>query len=488
MGTSSPQKIVLISVDDLRYDCVERAEESALFDAYGLEGTDFTTETMDTLWEQGVGFQYATSASSYTPPSHGSLLTGQYPSGHGVCTFFNQMSDDIETITELVSDAGFETHAWIENIALDMLDVTKGFDRIVCPFESDQQNLFDFVDTALSSSEPVFLFVHLFDVHKPYLYTTGGEERHEYNNDYPAVLDEVLPDELATSSMVSDARTEAKETVDNYDDLSDSLAEYAHYRSLDYILRQRLEETVGEERFKYLIDLYRKGVEKFDQGRLADLLETIRSGLDEDYLLTLTSDHGEAKCEWRGRTDFMNSFNVSEGATRVPWFFETDLDELKADLVAEDTPVSHVDFYPTIADVIGESTNGQNSQGCSLVGTVPDDRRLFTESWFYEGGVNFFGNVSEPGKGGLSEIAIREGPHKFIRVFEDTGTKDRALYHIDDILEENDISAEKPSECARLQKHLEQYLDTFDLVCEPDIADDDSDRLESRLRALGYLE
>jgi arylsulfatase A-like enzyme len=398
------------------------------------------------------------------------------------------MSDDIETITELISDAGFETYAWIENIALDMLDVTKGFDHLVCPFESDDENLFEFVDTALSSSEPVFLFVHLFDVHKPYLYTTGGEERHEYNDDYPAVLDAVLPNELTASSMVADAKTEAKETVDNYDNLSDSLAEYAHYRSLDYLLRQRLDETVGEERFKYLVDMYRRGVEKFDRGRLADLLETIRSGLNERYLLTLTSDHGEAKCEWRGRTDFMNSFNVSEGATRIPWIFETDLDGLEADLVAEETPVSHVDFYPTIADVLAESTDDQHIQGCSLIDAVPDDRQLFTESWYYEGGVNFFGNISEPGAGGLSEIAIREGSYKFVRAFEDTGTKDGALYHVDDISEDHDISAENPRESARLEKHLDQYLDTFDPVCEPDIDDSDSDMLESRLRALGYIE
>lgn len=488
MGSSSPQAIVLISVDDLRYDCVSQADEPALFDMYGLDSSEHTTDTIDSLWEEGTGFEYATSASSYTPPSHGSLFTGQYPSDHGVRTFFNKMSDDTETIAELAANAGFETHAWIENIALDMLDVTKGFDRTVCPFESDDENLFEFVDTALSSSDPVFLFVHLFDVHKPYLYTTGGEERHRYNDDYPVVLDEVLPEGLTASSMVADAKAEARETVDNYDNLSDSLAEYAHYRSLDYLLRQRLEESVDEERFKYLVELYRKGVEKFDRGRLADLLETIRSGLDDQYLLTLTSDHGEAKCEWRGRTDFMNSFNVSEGATRVPWIFETDLNGFESNLVAEDTTVSHVDLYPTVADLLDEPTAAQTVRGHSLLSGIPDDRSLFTESWYYEGGVNFFGNVSEPGSGGLSEIAIREGSYKLVRAFEDTGTKDASLYHVDDILERNDISGENQDEYERLQEHLDQYLDDLDPVCEPDITDDDSDRLESRLRALGYLE
>ena len=71
----APSIVVLVSVDTLRADVVS-------FDGYARPTTPF----MDHLAADGVVFTNAYSTSSWTPPAMGSLLTGLYPTSHGVTT------------------------------------------------------------------------------------------------------------------------------------------------------------------------------------------------------------------------------------------------------------------------------------------------------------------------------------------------------------------------------------------------------------------
>ena len=70
---SGTPNIVLIVVDTLRGDHLS---------AYGYGRP--TTPNLDRIAKQGVLFENAISASSWTFPSHASLLTGKYPSEHGM--------------------------------------------------------------------------------------------------------------------------------------------------------------------------------------------------------------------------------------------------------------------------------------------------------------------------------------------------------------------------------------------------------------------
>src|SRR5262245_4356861 len=65
--------VVLISVDTLRADHVG---------AYGY--TRPTTPNIDELARRAVVFNDAVSQSSWTRPAHASMLTGLYPSEHGI--------------------------------------------------------------------------------------------------------------------------------------------------------------------------------------------------------------------------------------------------------------------------------------------------------------------------------------------------------------------------------------------------------------------
>jgi len=476
-----PETIVLVSVDDLRYDSIGSTDSDAWLEKYGAaEYVD--TPTMDTLVDEGISFERATSTSSYTPPSHASLFTGCYPSEHGVKTFFNRLQEQ-QTLAESLSEAGYETVAWIENMALRMLDVTSGFDEVVCPFEDPDLNLFDFVDRQMSDG-PVFLFIHLFDVHKPYGYTTGGTERTAYNEDYPVCLDPMMPDGLQPSEWVDDAKEEARSDVPNYDNLTTSLKEFADFRSLDYLVRERLKEAVGDDRFEYLVRHYVEGVNRFDQNRLTDLLDVVNERRGESSMLLFTSDHGETRCQWGDRDDFWNTFNVSEGAVRIPLVLDIPADYRSA-LASADIPVSHVDVYPTITDVI--DMENPTTSGESLFSSLSPDRVLFNEAWYYSGGADFFGNLKETGEGGLSEIAVRIGDCKIIRRFAETsGPREQIVDLSAPIPEET----ENPADClpaSALEKELDGVLERISLDCSPDVGGDQED-IEDRLKALGYLE
>lgn len=481
----SPSTIVLVSIDDLRYDALEFSDIDDWFEEYdALQYRN--TPTFDRFASEASNYTQATATSSYTPPSHASMLTGRYPKTHGVKTFFNTLSPAFPTMAEMLSDAGYETRAWIENQALEALDVTRGFDEVVCPFEEDGAHLFEFVDQALSTDEAVFLFVHLFDVHKPYCYTPGGEERAQYNVGHLERMDQILPEDVQATSLEDEARAEAQDTLSNYDELSDSLREYAHNWSLDYLVRQELETNHGDSRFEYLTKLYLAGVERFDKGRFSDLLELIRSESRSRSLLTVTSDHGEARCKWRDREDFMNSFNVSEQAVRVPLVVESDCVSIPDQC---STSVSHIDLFPSIAELADASlpSEGPGISLWSLSEKTTAERELFHESWFYEGGVDFFGNIDETGEGALSEVAVRNYPYKATVSRADTGNPDVALYDLSvDPFERNPIDpADDPGD---LESSLELYLENVDMHCSSDLDSNTSVELEDRLRALGYLD
>lgn len=481
-----PDTIVLISVDDLRYDALEFSGlDEWLADYNALDYRN--TPTFDALADQAASFEHATSASSYTPPSHTTMFTGRYPKDHGVKTFFNHFNGADPTMAEVLSEKGYETVAWIENMALDMINATRGFDEVVCPFEDADADLFEFVE-GVSGGNKTFVLIHLFDVHKPYCYTPGGAERERYNEGLYDRLDGLLPADCAASDLVEEAAMEASETVPNYDTLTDSLQEYATNWSLDYLLRNRLEERYGEDRFEYLVRLYQAGVSDFDRGRFADLIDALRAERLSENLMLVTSDHGEARCRWGDREDFMNSFNVSEQAIRVPLLLETDLVTHAGN---SETPVNHVDLLPTVADAVGVDVPSDlpGTSLLSVLGGEESTRDLFAESWYYSGGADFFGNVKETGEGGLSEVATRRDGYKLIRAFEQTGSPEAALYDLGvDPFERTDRYEDYPEIASDLETRLDDYLDGVSFSCSPDLGEESSEEIEDRLRALGYLE
>jgi choline-sulfatase len=179
----SPPNVFLVTVDTLRADHVS---------CYGYTGVK--TPAMDSLAKDGIRFTNAFTPVPVTNSSHASIMTGLYPSSHGVTDFGVALSATHVTWAALLQKRGYVTAAFIGAVVLDSKTLAPGFDQGFDYYDNfpphsgkghwdveerrgmevvqhaerwldrphSQQSL-----TPLSAG-PQFLWVHLYDPHDPY--------------------------------------------------------------------------------------------------------------------------------------------------------------------------------------------------------------------------------------------------------------------------------------------------------------------------------
>ncbi len=112
--------ILLIVFDTLRFDHTG---------AYGY--TRDTTPVLDRFAREGVLFERAYAPSSWTLPSTASLLTGRYPSSHGVEKSTSALSDELETLPAILRGRGYRTGLFSGNPFVEPnFGFRKGYERI----------------------------------------------------------------------------------------------------------------------------------------------------------------------------------------------------------------------------------------------------------------------------------------------------------------------------------------------------------------------
>lgn len=89
-------------------------------------GSQVPTPTLDALAEQGVTFTNCIAGAPWTPASHATMFTGQYPSGHGVRADSLEHPTDGYYLPESLADTGITT----QGIGAEpWLSRRQGFDR-----------------------------------------------------------------------------------------------------------------------------------------------------------------------------------------------------------------------------------------------------------------------------------------------------------------------------------------------------------------------
>jgi predicted AlkP superfamily pyrophosphatase or phosphodiesterase len=149
--------VILISLDTLRPDHMG---------VYGYERN--TTPFLDELAAESLVFDLARTTWTWTLIAHMSMLTGLYPAQHQVWSDTARLAEGTWTLAARLAEEGYETWgfyhtpAWLE----PSFGFEQGFDRYV-PHRSVGQAM-DHVEEALvekSADRPLFLFLHLFDIH-----------------------------------------------------------------------------------------------------------------------------------------------------------------------------------------------------------------------------------------------------------------------------------------------------------------------------------
>lgn len=169
-GDDAHPDVVLISIDSLRRDHVH---------AYGYRRD--TTPTLDRLAERGARFTRALSASPWTLPAHMTMMTGLWPTEHGVVESDRRLAEGVPTVAERLKAGGYATAAFTSTIFVSGdYGFDRGFDTYADHDLTEKQNLAHAVRTPqlvteamdwarkLPEHTPAFVFLHTYDAHYPY--------------------------------------------------------------------------------------------------------------------------------------------------------------------------------------------------------------------------------------------------------------------------------------------------------------------------------
>ncbi len=168
-----PRRVLLISIDTLRPDYLS---------CYG--NLRVQTPHIDSLSQRGITMDHAVAQIPLTLPSHTSMLTGMYPTHHGVHDNGGFYLDPrVETLAEIFKKQGFQTAGFISGFPLDSrFGLNHGFDTYDDKLPIRAMN-FDIampqvqgnhtVDDLLgwwkgNKNDKWFVFLHLYDPHHPY--------------------------------------------------------------------------------------------------------------------------------------------------------------------------------------------------------------------------------------------------------------------------------------------------------------------------------
>ena len=425
--------VLLIVVDTLRADRLG---------CYGAERE--TSPGMDDLARRSVRFESAYVSAPWTMPSMASILTGLYPSKHGVTNVRRKLSDDVLPLAVRFSREGYRTAAVVSH---RLVGSEKGFARGFGTFLEDEALGKDHISTpgvtrqalaelrqSAASGDPFFLMLHYFDPHYNY--------RAHANVDFAAT---------------------AAGRLDGTQDIEDL----------------RLLEGITDDEIQFLRDLYDEEIRFTDDGISQVIRALDELDLSDRTLVVITADHGEAFFEhgWLGHT-----VNLYDEVMRVPWIVLDPSSAGEASTTIRE-PVSLVAAAPTILELAGVPIDRREFQAPSLAGVVRGTSDELPETVFFE--VDFEPvNPNRAVKQARQHGLVR-GKHKIIR---DSLRDSWELYDLQsDESELVNLVDDGVELFGRLRKELSAVRSLAALDPAEIEEESLSDDLRSTLEGLGYV-
>ena len=437
-----PTNVILLSIDTLRRDHLP---------FYGYERV--TAPHLQRLAEQAVVFDNAVSAHTNTAPSHATMLTGLYASGHGILKNGGSLREDVLTLPEVLRERGYRSGAFVSAYTLGKhTKLQRGFDpynielprRRRRPAGKTYAEARSWIRERARAGQPFFLFLHFFDPHNPY--------------DPPGEFAKMFRDDPERFAGVFPSRD-----------------------------RRRFRKTGTPELFRDLIARYDGEIAYADSqvGRLLEQLEQL--GIAGHTLLAFVSDHGETllEREWV----FDHGCRVYDEQLLVPMVIRFPDRSHAGKRI--DTQVSLVDLMPTILDLL-EIPPPRTVAGRSLLpllddpGSAGDARPAFSNARFSK---RRLGHIKARLTGRSALISsVRLPGIKLIEYPSRKGDYYQELFDLQaDPGETRNLSREMPDLAARLHSQLEAWKKQSRSAdaAEPPVL---SPEVEAALRELGYIQ
>ena len=423
-GEARPRNVLLVSIDTLRADRL------------GCYGSARPTTPRLDAWvaKQAVVYRDALSTSCWTFPATSSMTTGLAVHQHGMTLFPSSLPEKAQTLAGYLRESGYATYGFVEGSFIGAaVGFHRGYDYYDSGFPESKEPPWERLLPLIRASRgagPFFVFLHSYLVHAEYPVDNRFEDpRHPYRGwlagrpiDYASVLDPYLQGAL----------------------------------------------ELGEEERAYISRRYDAGVARMDE-ILGDFFRRLEEALgEEDFLLILTSDHGEELFEHGG---VGHGYNLYEEILRVPLIVRFPAEGLRRRVGVEEAPVTMLDIVPTVLDVLGLPVPSY-LPGRSLRGPLPEER------------------LRVASMGALS--SVRLGTHKLI-LGEGKTPRWKAqpveLYDLrTDPGERKNLAGERPEIVRRLEEALRRFEAAFPPVGAPrPLESEITGRDLEVLRGLGYV-
>jgi arylsulfatase A-like enzyme len=340
-----PPNVLLIVLDTTRRDRLS---------TYGYERE--TTPVLDRFAAEGVVYENAVSAGSWTLPAHASLFTGLFARDHHTTIENQQLAGRFTTLAEVFRDHGYATGAftcnpWIAaHTGLDqgfqtLRPTWRDFDRENGPdyhgaMEATRDAL-AWIDGRQSAEDPFFLFVNYMESHAPY--RPRGEWREKF---LPAGTDPA-----AVTEVIG----------------------WKTPRELGYMLGVPGHE-ISDAQFELIDALYDADV-AYQDSRLGELLDGLSErGLAGETIVAIIADHGEQLGE-HGMLE--HKMTLYEENIRVPLLLRYPGKVPAGQRFA--TVVQTHDLFPTLVGLAGiELDAPYGSRGLPLAAAEAGAGRRYT--------------------------------------------------------------------------------------------------------------
>ncbi len=327
--------VILVTIDTLRAD------------ALGFMHGAAQTPVIDGLSKTGLVFDNAIAAAMLTTPSHASIMTSLFPIDHGVYDNESGVADEVTTLAERFSDAGFQTLAVINfpHLNPEVSNLGQGFQHILRA-KKHGRNAQETTREAIAALEHIepgkfFMWVHYTDPHAPY--------------EPPATH---APRPIQTSSPTPIAEV-----------LKAAPGFQRHNRWFKQAFKTH--RYAEELKQKYIAE-----VENTDAA-LGEFVTGLKEMGVEDAALVITADHGENLGE---RQLYFHHGGLYRETVHVPLIFASLNNKNWHKRVH--TMVSHVDIAPTILEMAGLGVSPE-MRGRSLLpfgrGETLPKRYVFSE-------------------------------------------------------------------------------------------------------------
>jgi arylsulfatase A-like enzyme len=419
--------LIFLSVDTLRADHLN---------SYGYTVRS-TSPNIDSLLSKGVRFENASAPRASTWPSLTSVLSGLYPSSHGVLENGYRFPEDLLLLQDILAEAGYQTGAFLGNMCGAR---HRGWHKVICSVRNDRKALLEAMQWAegLDPDQPFFLWYHQYGTHPPY---RGGR----------TIADSLVPDYQGPIA--------------------------ANRAALDRVMTQDI--PLNEDDVYYLNALYDGALWVSDErvGMILDWLAE-KDELDRS-LIVFFADHGEDL--YQHNHYLYHACSVFQTGLHVPLGFIAP--EL-LDPGAAPAQVHLVDILPTVLDLLGLPAP-QGGHGSSLLPWLEDPSLPSLTPAFSEYGNTRIRTVLSDGwklivnPDLVSPLCFKGAPEDLYPIAP------VQLYNLaSDPAESQDLSTLERKRVTELQQLIEErFQDLQGLHGKQEI----SRELQEQLEALGYV-